>query len=259
MNDEPANPAERRQPVRDIGLIVIGSEILDGRRTDRHFLFCRDLLRSRGYGLRYTLILPDIPALIDEQLRWALAQPAPFFCCGGIGATPDDYTRGCAARAIGVPLAIHPDGRAILEERWGAGLTVERARLVEFPAGSALIPNPVNRVPGFSIGNGHFVPGFPEMAQPMITWALDTYYRPDSARARHTLLLPGAREGDLIAIMERLVEQFPELSFSSLPRFTETGTEVELSIAGPVARAGEGLAWLHEALTRSGFAFHAMP
>jgi len=256
VSDDAGYPSEDRRPVRELGLIIIGSEILDGRRTDRHFLFCRDLLKARGYGLQYALTLPDVPAMIDEQLRWALAQPAPFLCCGGIGATPDDYTRGCAARAIGVPLAIHPDGRIILEQRWGAGLTVERARLVEFPAGSALIPNPVNRVPGFSIGNGHFVPGFPEMAQPMITWVLDTYYRPDSARARHTLLLPGAREGDLIAIMERLVERFPDLSFSSLPRFTDTGTEVELSIAGPVARADEGLAWLQEVLTRTGFAFH---
>jgi molybdopterin-biosynthesis enzyme MoeA-like protein len=236
-----------------IGLVIIGSEILDGRRQDKHFHFCRDLLAARHLPMRYALTLADDPPLIEAHLRWCMAQPEPFFCCGGIGATPDDHTRGCAARAAGLKLETHAEGLTIIARRLGKDLNPARCRLVEFPAGATLIPNPINQVPGFSIRNGHFVPGFPEMAQAMMTWVLDTYYAAGPARVRHTVLLPGAREGDLAPLMERFVAQFPDLSFSSLPRFTESGgTEVELSIQGEAARADTGLHTLRRFLHAAG-------
>ncbi len=239
-----------------IGLIVIGGEILDGRRTDSHFAFCRDLLNARGLPLAYALFLPDIPPRIDDHLRWCWAQPEPFICCGGIGATPDDYTRACAARIAGVALAFHPEGLRILEQRWGQALTEGRRRLVEFPVGSTLIPNPVNQVPGFSLRHGHFVPGFPEMARPMMTWAIDTYYTSGPDAARHTLLLPGAKESEVTPIMEDIVRKFPDLSLSSLPRFTESGgTEVELSLHGLRANVAEGFAELRRHLDAGKFCY----
>ncbi|MCE9614411.1 MAG: competence/damage-inducible protein A [Lentisphaerae bacterium] len=252
------NDMQKTSPT-GIGLVIIGSEILDGRRTDSHFTFCRDQLKSRGIPLIYTLMLTDEPKLIEDKLRWCWSRPEPFISCGGIGATPDDYTRACAAAALGIGLEDHPEGLRILAERWGAELTPVRRRLVEFPVGSALIPNPVNRVPGFSIRHGHFVPGFQEMARPMMAWVLDTYYTAGVATARHTMLLPGAREGELIPVMERIVAEFGELSFSSLPRFTATGTEVELSLHGPCERVAEGFDKMKRYLDKLGFAYEVKP
>ena len=40
-----------------------------------------------------------------------------MFCCGGIGATPDDHTRQCAAAALGVDLALHPQAKELIESR----------------------------------------------------------------------------------------------------------------------------------------------
>jgi molybdopterin-biosynthesis enzyme MoeA-like protein len=239
-----------------IGLIIIGTEILNGRRTDRHFDYCRERLAQHRLPLVYSLILTDDPALIETHLRGCMARPEPFFCCGGIGGTPDDYTRDCAARAVGVDVTPHPEGLAILTRRFGAPLTPGRQRMIEFPRGATLIPNPINEIPGFSIRNGHFVPGFPEMAQPMIAWVLDTYYEVGAEKRRHTLLLPGAREGDLTPAMERFVERFPDLSFSSLPRFTESGNEVELSLLGETVRAEAGMRVLRELLDQGGFAYN---
>lgn len=240
-----------------IGLIIIGSEILDGRRTDAHFLFCRDLLLARGLPLVYVLMLTDEPRLIEQHLRDCWARPEPFLCCGGIGATPDDYTRACAAAAAGVGLEFHPEGLRIMEERWGAGLTDGRRRLVEFPVGSTLIPNPVNRVPGFSLRHGHFVPGFPEMARPMMTWALDTHYTAGPAAARHTLMLPGAKESEITPLLEDLVRRYPALSLSCLPRFTGegSGTEVELSLHGACDLVAEGFAVLCQLLDAGDFRY----
>lgn len=245
-----------RQMVDGFGLIVIGSEILDGRVSDRHFADIRELLAKRSLALSYTLILPDDPEIIKAQLCWAMARTDPFFCCGGIGSTPDDCTRGCAAQVAGVVLEHHPEGVEILKSRWGKQATPARLRMVEFPAGAALIPNPVNQVPGFCIRNGHFLPGFPEMARPMAEWVLDTWYLPGSERREGVLVLPGAREADLVGLMERFIAGHPEVAFSSLPRFTECGTEVCLGLSGSPGAVESGLRDLAAALEEEGVEFH---
>jgi len=214
------------------GLIIIGSEILDGRIQDRHFENTRRLLNERNHQLKYVMVLVDEPGLILEQLKWAMARPEPFFCCGGIGPTPDDYTRLCAAEAAGLTLEFHEEGVKILKKRFGERADIARLRMVEFPQGARLIPNPFNQVPGFSIANGYFLPGFPSMAEPMAAWVLDTYHERGDERFTRTLILPGAREADLVALMEAFIEEHPALTLSSLPKFVEGGTEVHLGLSG---------------------------
>ena len=248
-----------KQTVSAFGLIIVGSEVLDGRVQDKHFAAAQELLRERSVMLQYVLILQDQPALIEAHLRWAMAQPAPFFCCGGIGATPDDYTRDCAARVAGVPLEFHPEGLAILQERFGKDATPARMRLVEFPKGAQLIPNPFNRVPGFTIRNGHFLPGFPEMARPMMAWVLDHLYTPGPRRIARALVLPGGREGDLVEMMERFVAQHPDVTFSSLPKFVPGGTEVRLGLAGAPDAVDAGFKALTAALDARGTRYEEVP
>jgi molybdopterin-biosynthesis enzyme MoeA-like protein len=234
------------------GLIVIGTEILDGRVRDSHFENTRRLLQERSHRLVHTMILTDDPLLILDQLRWAMTRPEPFFCCGGIGSTPDDYTRQCAAEAAGVPLEHHEEGLRILKARFGAEATPARLRMVEFPRGAQLIPNPVNQIPGFTVANGHFLPGFPSMALPMAAWVLDNLYTRGEERITRTLLLPGAREGDLVGLMEDFTAAHPELTFSSLPHFVTGGTEVDLGLTGRPTQVEAGLADLTGRLDRLG-------
>ena len=101
------------------GLIVVGDEILNGRRQDRHFAGIGGLLRERGYRLAWLRILPDDPAYLSTEFARTMAEGLPVFCCGGIGATPDDRTRECAARAAGVPLRRHPEAAARIEAAFG--------------------------------------------------------------------------------------------------------------------------------------------
>jgi molybdopterin-biosynthesis enzyme MoeA-like protein len=241
--------------VDGFGLLVIGSEVLDGRRDDAHFLYVRDLLAEWNLDLKWSLCICDETDLIESQLRWAFGRPEPFFCCGGIGSTPDDLTRDCAARALGVDLAYHPEGVQILESRFGPETTPERLRMVYFPCGAGLIPNPVNRVPGFRIQTGYFLPGFPSMAHPMMRWVLETFYAAAPQFVSKTLVLPRAREADLVPLMERFVREHPGLRFSSLPALTDDGTAVSLGIKGLPEAVASAIDELKAALERQGVAW----
>ncbi len=91
-----------------IGLIIIGDEILSGKRIDAHFSRVVAVLAARGLQLGWAEYLGDDPARITATLQRSFATDDIVFCCGGIGATPDDHTRLAAANALERPLRLHP-------------------------------------------------------------------------------------------------------------------------------------------------------
>ena len=160
------------------GAFIIGDELLVGKREDKHLAFLIGALARRGLRLGWAHYLGDEPARLTEALRRSLASKDVVFSFGGIGATPDDHTRQCAAAALKVDLVLHPDAEREIRARFpGQEVTRERLQMGEFPRGAAIVPNPVNRIPGFSVADHHFVPGFPQMAWPMVEWVLETRYR----------------------------------------------------------------------------------
>lgn len=203
------------------GLIVIGDEILNGGRQDRHLAAFKQLLSARGHQLGWCWILPDEPELLVRQFRASMAEDGPVFCCGGIGATPDDHTRACVAAAAGVALERHAEAVKLIEGRFGADAHPQRIRMAELPAGASLIPNPVNQVPGFGFHQHWFLPGFPQMAWPMAEWVLDQHYGRAEPMREAALEVFGAPESRLIPLMERIGAQFPTLKLFSLPHLGE--------------------------------------
>ena len=241
------------------GLIVIGDELLSGKRRDRHFAHLRGLLAERGLELRWVRFISDEAALITRTLEETFASGDVVFSCGGIGATPDDRTRECAAEALGRALVAHPDGLALLESRFGAPLEPpHRRNLVTFPAGASLIPNPVNQVPGFSVEDHYFMPGFPSMAWPMMAWVLDQHYAdwqaPDRL-AEQAIAVDGARESDVIPLLERFERDHPRLRLSCLPSLRSGGFSLELGLRGAPAEVAAAMAALQKAVSALGFAW----
>lgn len=255
-----SSPRATKHRADAFGLILIGNELLDGRIQDVHFDACRRLLSERNLRLAYHLTLPDDAPLLVAQLCWASARPTPFFCCGGIGGTPDDLTRQAAADALDRPLRRHPEGEALLRERFGdQDLDEPRLRMIDFPEGAKLIPNPFNQIPGFQVDHGYFVPGFPQMAHPMMEWILDTYYERGQQEVRCTLSLPHAREADLAGVMEAFISDFPDLRFSSLPRMPPQKWELRLGLAGTPERVEAGRQALGRILSARGETFETGP
>ena len=225
---------------RTFGAVIIGDEILSGKRQDKHFAKIAELLAARGLRLSWVEYLADDRERLAATFRRTMAAGDVVFSCGGIGNTPDDHTRQAVAAALGVDLVLHPEGFEELKVRFaGEEITDKRKLLVTFPAGVQIIPNPFNRIPGFMANDHYFVPGFPQMAHPMIEWALDTFYR-DQFKAvdgmvEKAFLLTGptAYESALLDLMERIVADYPTLRLFSLPSLVgKERKHLELGVEG---------------------------
>jgi len=251
MNPDRSSPA--------FGLIIVGDEILSGKRADKHLPRVIELLAARGLALSWVRLVGDDRPRITAALREAFASGDVVFSCGGIGATPDDHTRQCAAAALGAELELHPQAKALIEERmrevareqgqpWEPDRAdnIHRLNMGVFPRGATLIPNPYNKIPGFSCtgANGgavHFVPGFPVMAWPMVEWVLDTRYAhlcQAPGRRERSVIVFGAIEAALTPLMEAIEADHPQVKVFSLPSVDhpEWGRHIELGVKGdPVA------------------------
>jgi molybdopterin-biosynthesis enzyme MoeA-like protein len=252
----------------NFGLIIIGDEILSGKRQDKHMARVIELLAARGQMLAWARYLGDDPARITAALREAFASGDVVFSCGGIGATPDDHTRQCAAAAAGQALALHPQARDLILERM-RDIAAEQGQPFDpdrednrhrldmgvFPERAELIPNPYNKIPGFSVDHVHFVPGFPVMAHPMIEWVLDHHYAHLHGQGRQderSVIVFGSMEATLTPLMVELEAAFPDVKVFSLPSVDhpQLGRHIELGVKGrgdvaqAYARLKEGLAAL---------------
>jgi len=240
----------------NIGALIIGDEILSGKRQDKHLSRIIQALAARGLSLSWARYLGDDPVLIADTLRATFASGDIVFSFGGIGATPDDHTRQAAAAAAGVSLHRHPDAVREIEARFGADAYPKRIAMGEFPVGSDIIPNPYNRVPGFRLHGHHFLPGFPEMAWPMMEWVLDTLYPHLHRAARavdHAILVREAGESQLIDLMNDTVARYPDLRLFSLPHIGDGDRHIELGVRGDEPRVVEAMGELRAGVTRLGF------
>lgn len=238
--------------MRSYGLIVIGDEIMRGKRQDKHLVRFIEIFAARGLHLSWAEYLGDERPRLIETFKRTLASGDVVFSCGGIGVTPDDHTRQAAAAAADVPLELNPDAEREIRARMaemGQPVTAARLELGTVPQGSRIIPNPFNRIPGFSFRDHHFLPGFPQMAWPMAEWVLDTCYADDfcqNAETEAAILVWDGLEGAMLDLMRRTEADFPGIVVFSLPSLgSETmRRHVELGVRGApeeVARAIEVL------------------
>ncbi|MBI5276273.1 MAG: competence/damage-inducible protein A [Burkholderiales bacterium] len=242
MNASPSVP--------EFGLIIVGDEILSGKRADKHLPKVIELLAARGLQLAWAEYVGDSRPRITSALERAFASGHIVFSSGGIGATPDDHTRQCAAAALGVDLELHPRAAALIRERMQdtareQGVpyvpdrpdNIHRLNMGVFPKGAEIIPNPYNKIPGFMVGDVHFVPGFPVMAWPMIEWVLDQKYAhlfQRGAFVEKSVIVFGSMEATLTPLMEDVERDHPQVKVFSLPSVDhpEYGRHIDLGVKG---------------------------
>ena len=249
--------------MKTFGAIIIGDEILSGKRQDKHFAKIAEMLAQRGLRLSWVEYLGDDRERLAATFRRTMAAGDVVFSCGGIGNTPDDHTRQAVAQALGVGLELHAAAFEELKIRFaGEEITEQRKLLVTFPQGVQMIPNPFNRIAGFMTHEHYFVPGFPQMAHPMLEWALDTFYReqfqPVAGRVEKAMLLtgPNAYESALLDLMERIVAAYPDLRLFSLPSLIgKERKHLELGVEGEPQRVEQALAEIRSEIERRGISW----
>ncbi len=249
--------------MKGIGAIIIGDEITLGRRVDKHFPRMVEVLAARGLVLDWALYIGDDRERLTETLKRTLASEDIVFSFGGIGNTPDDHTRQAAAAAAGVELKLHADAEREIKARFAElkfELTDLQLAMGNFPVGSRIIPNPFNRIPGFSLGQHHFVPGFPQMAWPMVEWVLDSYYSwrfNAQPSAEAAILVWKGVEGALIKLMRRVEADFPGVKVFSLPFLgsKEVQRHIELGVRGAPEQVPAAMEAIRRGVAELGYSF----
>jgi len=263
-------------------LIVVGDEILSGKRQDKHMSKMIELLNERGLSLHQVEYVGDDREAITATLKRSFASNDVVFSTGGIGSTPDDHTRQCAAAALNVPLALHPEAKELITQRINttaegdaekAKLTnpenVLRLKMGEFPVGSEIIPNSYNLIPGFRIKEHHFLPGFPVMAAPMMAWVLDELYADLfhlTDFVEKSFIIPLGMEASLTTLMEQIEATHSGVKVFSLPSVGDprkggvfAKRHIELGLKGSLSEVNEAFPFLTQGVLKLGFEVHDLP
>lgn len=210
--------------------VIIGSELLNGRREDAHFKFLNDQLLKRGWEQKASFIIKDEPPFIEDVFRLVKNDPdGVLFSFGGIGATPDDYTRVAAANVFtDGKMGINEDAKKCIVDKFGDDSYPHRINMANLPLNASLLKNVVTNIPGFGLEDRYFfVPGFPTMAHPMVVEALDKYYPKNKTKIRYSLKAL-CSENDIIDTMKKVPQH---IDISSLPQIDGENRAVILSVA----------------------------
>ncbi|WP_323588722.1 competence/damage-inducible protein A [Aliarcobacter butzleri] len=211
--------------------VIIGTELLNGRRKDTHFPFLNAQLLNRGWEHKASFVIEDDPELMLNIFNLIKSDSnSVMFCFGGIGATPDDYTRQIASQAFtSGEMEFHEEAKTNIINQFKDDAYPHRVNMAYLPINAKLLKNVVNNVAGFYLEDRFFfTPGFPSMSQAMVIEALDKLY-PKSQNKYRKVMTINSTENDLIDTMKKIPK---ELDFSSLPKFIGNERKVVISLAG---------------------------
>jgi molybdenum cofactor synthesis domain-containing protein len=236
-------------------LVVIGDEILSGRTQDKNVAQLASWLNEQGIRLGEVRIVPDDSGRIGEAVNALRDRHDYLFTTGGIGPTHDDITVDAIAAAFGVPVIVHPEARAILEDYYRdrpGGLNEARLRMARTPEGAELIANPYSGAPGVKMGNVYILAGVPNIAASMLE-ALTGKLEGGRPVVSVTV---GARaaESEVAELLRQTEAAHPGVAIGSYPFFKDGGYGANFVIRsedGELARAtGDALA---ESLRSAGY------
>jgi len=211
--------------------LIIGTEILNGRREDAHFAFLRDILNKRGFRFAGSFIIDDKPGLIASTIGHIASLPnSILFSFGGIGSTPDDFTREAASIALS-------DGKLYFNQTFkehiiakrGEDAYPHRINMAKLPKDAKLLPNVVNGMYGFYLQERFFfMPGFPQMSHPMVEYALDNIFAGQEQKEYRYSLVAFTSEAEFIELMQNAPDG---VDVSSLPKIYTDGARTTISVA----------------------------
>src|ERR1700754_60790 len=203
-------------------VLIIGDEILSGRTQDTNLRDIARYLAVIGVDLAEARTVPDVMGEIVEALNALRARYTYVITTGGIGPTHDDITADAIAEAFGVELEEHPEIIAMMTARWQGELNAARRRMARVPVGGALVKNPVQGPPGFTIGNVFTLAGVPQIMRGMLE-DVGPRMRGGRPTVSRTVRVEGSGEGVIAAPLEAVAKAHPDMSLGSYPFFGAEG------------------------------------
>ena len=240
---------------KEIHALIIGDEILSGKRKDKHLTHLIETLKKHNFHLSRADYISDDTQEIKKTLEQK--KGVIVFCFGGIGATPDDCTRSAAAQAHKKLLIRHPEAKVLIEKQFGEEAYPKRILMADLPEEASLIPNSVNNIPGFFINQHFFMPGFPEMSWPMIDWILTSRYEEElnNQILDTSVWIDGVPESLLIDLMNEIVKDNPKVKIYSLPKL-EPKIKVELGVKGSILCAKKAIEQIKRSLSSMNYEWY---
>ncbi|WP_424686049.1 MAG: competence/damage-inducible protein A [Halarcobacter ebronensis] len=211
--------------------VIIGTELLNGRRKDAHFAFLNEQLLKRGWTHKASFVIEDDTKLMENIYNLIKADKnSVMFSYGGIGATPDDYTRQIAAKVFREgEMEYNEKAQELIINQFGDEAYPHRIEMGNLPINAKLLKNVVNNVAGFYLDDRFFfTPGFPSMSQAMVIEALDKHYSKNELVKYRKTLTAFCGENDLISLMKELPSK---IELSSLPKIIDDKRQVVLSLS----------------------------
>ena len=136
---------------RQVLVINVGDELLDGIRENGHLLWLGEQLARRGLPITRSIVVRDNANEIAREVGEAWGAYDLIVTTGGIGPTSDDHVRAAVASALGLKLEHVPSAEQALRERFKLiGRKLSEADLSQcfIPTGAEALPNPRGTSPG---------------------------------------------------------------------------------------------------------------
>ena len=235
---------------KEIHALIIGDEILSGKRKDKHLTHLIETLKKHNFHLSRADYISDDTQEIKKTLEQK--KGVIVFCFGGIGATPDDCTRSAAAQAHKKLLIRHPEAKVLIEKQFGEEAYPKRILMADLPEEASLIPNPINNIPGFFINQHFFMPGFPEMAWPMIDWVLKKHLSKTEKSKKYedySIWLDNVSESSLIDLMDLTQSKHQRIKIYGLPKM-HPKKMLELGVKGEEGYVKDALNFIKDNLDK---------
>lgn len=205
-------------PNPSAAMIVIGDEILSGRTREANAHYLAGRFCAHGIDLREVRVIGDSSEAIIGAVRDLSLHHDHVVTSGGIGPTHDDITADAVAEALGAPIGVRADAKALLEAHYaarGQELNEARLRMARIPDRAHLIDNPISAAPGFSLDNVHVLAGVPMIFEAMVESLLP---RLSGGTPLHSRTIPLMRgEGDVAAALSEIDKSFQGVSIGSYP------------------------------------------
>jgi molybdenum cofactor synthesis domain-containing protein len=198
-------------------LALIGNELLSGKIQDANLVELARTLRALGIRLRRVVLLPDEVATIAEEVRALSCAHDVVFTSGGIGPTHDDVSIEGVAAAFGVKAVMHRELRAMLERAYGERCTEGVLRMALVPEGAELAASAEVTWPTVVMKNVWVLPGVPEIFRMKLAVVRD-HLRGVAAFVSRAVFT-GMDEGELKALLDRVVAEHSDVEVGSYPKF----------------------------------------